>query len=299
MNVRVAVLGTGKMGSAIARRLAGAGSELVLWNRTRERAEQVGVGTVEETAAEAAANAEIVITSLTGPDALRATFSGPAGVLAGAHGQVFVEMSTAGPDVLAELEPLVTATGSAIIDAPIIGAPTSVLAGTALLVVGGAHTDVWRVQPLLEMLGDVQPVGALGNGARLKLVANSMLGVLTLTAAELQAGGETSGLDPDVVFAILSRYAPGLELRRGGYLHDGYSPPLFAIRDLRKDLVLADDLFARTNASTPMTSLARRLLDTLPTDTAGLDISGVILPYRTGRMQPARTELQAALTAPE
>src|SRR5580765_154610 len=69
---RVAILGTGKMGSAIASRLAGAGFELTLWNRTRERAVALGIGQVAETPAAAARDAEVVISSLTGPEAVRA-----------------------------------------------------------------------------------------------------------------------------------------------------------------------------------------------------------------------------------
>jgi 3-hydroxyisobutyrate dehydrogenase-like beta-hydroxyacid dehydrogenase len=63
MSTRVAVLGTGRMGSAIARRLAETGIDLVLWNRTRARAEDVGVGTVAATPEDAVANVDVVITN--------------------------------------------------------------------------------------------------------------------------------------------------------------------------------------------------------------------------------------------
>ncbi len=76
MNPHVAVLGTGRMGSAIAQRLAETGVPLVVWNRTRSRAQDVGSGIVAATPAEAVAMVDVVITSLTGADALRATFGG-------------------------------------------------------------------------------------------------------------------------------------------------------------------------------------------------------------------------------
>jgi 3-hydroxyisobutyrate dehydrogenase-like beta-hydroxyacid dehydrogenase len=117
MATRIAVLGTGRMGSALARRLAGAGFELTLWDRTADRAKALGVGKVAASRAEAVRGAEFVLSSLTGPEAVRATFLGPGGALEGAHGQVFIEMSTAGPDVEAELEPLVAANGSLLLDA--------------------------------------------------------------------------------------------------------------------------------------------------------------------------------------
>src|SRR2546422_5561435 len=66
----VAILGTGKMGSAIATRVSEAGFEVVLWNRTRSMAEALGLGTVAQTPAAAARDADIVISSLTGPEAV-------------------------------------------------------------------------------------------------------------------------------------------------------------------------------------------------------------------------------------
>jgi 3-hydroxyisobutyrate dehydrogenase-like beta-hydroxyacid dehydrogenase len=95
-------------------------------------------------------------TSLTGADAVRAAYRGPTGALAAARGQVFVEMSTSGPDVLAELEPQLGATGSTLIDAPILGGPTVVLRGGAAILVGGAPAAVERAGPLLGLLGEVR-----------------------------------------------------------------------------------------------------------------------------------------------
>src|SRR6202521_3880033 len=101
--MRVAILGTGKMGGAIARRLNSEGHQLTLWNRTRERAEALGVGKVGATPAEAAENAEVVVSILTDADAVRAAYLGEGGAAKVARNQVFVDMSTAGPDISAEI----------------------------------------------------------------------------------------------------------------------------------------------------------------------------------------------------
>jgi 3-hydroxyisobutyrate dehydrogenase-like beta-hydroxyacid dehydrogenase len=276
----VAVLGTGKMGSAIARRLSGAGYEVTLWNRTPARAKKVGIGRVAPSAADAVASADTVITSLTGPEAVRATFAGPLGALASARGQHFIEMSTAGPEVLAELGPALTAANSSLVDAPILGPPTALEAGSALIVVGGADADVALVRPLLERFGEVRHVGPLGSGARIKLVANSLLGILTLAAGELQVAGQSAGLDPDVVFDVLRHYVPMLDARREGYLRDRHQPTLFALRDLRKDLDLALGLFHAAGASTPLAAVVRELIQDEMAEAADLDISAVIRRYR-------------------
>jgi 3-hydroxyisobutyrate dehydrogenase-like beta-hydroxyacid dehydrogenase len=279
MSPRVAVLGTGRMGSAIARRLADTGVEVAVWNRTRSRAEDAGVGTVVATPAEAVAMVDVVITSLTGADALRATFGGPSGALAGARGQNFVEMSTAGPDVLDELAPLVAKTGSTLIDAPVIGAPPAVLKGAELVIAGGELADVERVRPVLERLGELRHVGPFGSGARLKLVANSMLGALVLIAAELETAGKDAGLDPAVTFDLITRFVPSLAIRRAGYLEDRHQPTMFALRDLRKDLDLALSAFHRVDAHVPITALVREWVDEAAAADPDLDISAVIRRY--------------------
>jgi 3-hydroxyisobutyrate dehydrogenase-like beta-hydroxyacid dehydrogenase len=276
------------MGSAIARRLAGTGLELTLWNRTRSRAEELGIGTVVATPGEAVGRADVVITSLTGPDALRTVLSGPGGALASAHGQTFVEMSTVGPDVLQELAPLVARTGSILVDAPLVGAPPVVLQGAALVLVGGARSDVERLRPVLQGLGELRHLGPFGSGARLKLVANSMLAAVVLSAAELEVAGRAAGLDPAATLDVLARLVPSLELRRAGFLEDRHQPTLFALRDLRKDLDLALRFFRSVKAYVPLTTMAHAWVGEAAGDHGDLDISAVIRRYASGDSQARR-----------
>jgi 3-hydroxyisobutyrate dehydrogenase-like beta-hydroxyacid dehydrogenase len=143
----------------------------------------------------------------------------------------------------------------------------------------------------------VRHVGSLGSAARLKLVANSMLADVTLAAAELQVAGEGAGLDPDDVFWVLQRFAPALEARRAGYIEDRHTPPMFALRDLRKDLDLALALFAKSAAPTPLTSSSSDLISAAAAATPDLDISAVVRPYRqVGRIPATETGTSTPLT---
>ena len=285
---RVALLGTGRMGSAIAERLSAAGFQLTVWDRTRTRAEALAIGQVAGTPAEAARTADVVVSSLTGPDAVRSTYLSPEGALAGAVGQLFIDMSTAGPDSVAELASAIMPTGARLVDAPILGSPAVVRAGQAAILLGGDPSDAGRARAVLSAIGEVRQVGPLGSGARLKLIANSMLGDIILAAAELQVAGEEAGLDPDEVFRVLQRLAPSLGARRRGLVDDRHSPTLFALRDLSKDLGLAGALFDRLAAQVPITRQAAELVRAAAAETPDLEITAVVRPYRAGALKVRR-----------
>jgi 3-hydroxyisobutyrate dehydrogenase-like beta-hydroxyacid dehydrogenase len=153
-------------------------------------------------------------------------------------------------------------------------------AGQTAILIGGDDVDVDLATPVLSALGTVRHVGPLGSGARLKLVANSMLADVVLAAAELQVAGERAGLQPDDVFWVLARMAPLLAARRGGIVDDRHEPTLFALRDLRKDLDLAVGLFGRSEAETPLTVEARRLVAASAARYGDQDITAVARPYR-------------------
>jgi len=160
-----------------------------------------------------------------------------------------------------------------------MGPPTAVLRGEAAVLVGGPVAAVEMARPTLAHLGDVRHVGAAGNGARLKLVANSMLGAVILAAAELQSAGEATGLDPEDVFWVSARLCPVLNARREGYLRGTHTPTLFAVRDLVKDLGLALTLFHQSGSTAPLIGLTRELIGEVGAVSPDLDISAVAGRY--------------------
>jgi 3-hydroxyisobutyrate dehydrogenase-like beta-hydroxyacid dehydrogenase len=277
--MRVAIIGTGKMGSAMARRLKTAGHELTLWNRTRERAEALGVGRVASTPAEAAQEADVVISMLTDADAVRAAYFGDGGAAQGARGQVFVDMSTAGPDVEREVAPAIERAGALFVEAPVLGSIPAVEAGNLVIFAGGREEAIERARPVLKDLGEVRLVAELGSAASLKLVANTMLAGVNALAAELMSAGVASGLNPEDVFWVLSRIAPVLNPRRAGYLEHRYEPVLFALRDATKDLRLATDLYKRSGATTPLASSTRELYEKAVKSAGNLDMSAIATLY--------------------
>jgi len=279
----IAVLGTGRMGGAIARRLKASGFELTLWDRTKEKAERLNVGPVASTPAEAIRGADIVISSLTGPAAVRGVYWGPNGVFANSAGKLLIEMSTAGPDIAEQLAREAKAKGSRLLEAPVLGSVPAVESGTLAVLVGGTPQDLAQARPVLARLGEVHYVGELGSAARLKLVANSMLAITTAAAAELLAAGTAAGLDRDQLFWVLARFVPALKMRESGFLKGQYEPTMFAIRDLIKDLELALDVYRRANAEVPLTIETRALFEDITPQSHNLDISAIVKRYTTDR----------------
>ena len=195
---RVAVIGLGAMGSRVARRLADAGNEVIVWNRTRAKAEELGLP-VADTPAEAARGAEVVITMVANPEALRAVTEGDNGVAAGIGDTALIEMSTVGPAAVARLAQRVPT----MLDAPVLGSVSEAETGTLKIFAGGAAELVERWSPLLSMLGDVIPVGGSGAGAAAKLVANSTLFGTMAVVGGAVALADALGLSRDAAFAVL------------------------------------------------------------------------------------------------
>jgi 3-hydroxyisobutyrate dehydrogenase-like beta-hydroxyacid dehydrogenase len=267
------------MGGAMARRLNSAGHELTLWNRTRERAEKLGVGKVAATPAEAAEGAEIVISMLTDADAVRAAYLGESGAVRSAERQVFVEMSTAGPDVAKEIAPAIERAGAQFVEAPVMGSIGAVESGAVVVLAAGPSSAIERALPVLEALGQVRRVGDLGAAASLKLVANSMTAGVSALAAELQSAGTAAGLNPEDVFWVLTRIAPGLSARKAGFVEHHYEPVTFALRDALKDVRLATELYGRSGSKTPLTTTVEELYERAAKAAGGLDISAISTVY--------------------
>jgi 3-hydroxyisobutyrate dehydrogenase-like beta-hydroxyacid dehydrogenase len=235
---RVAVIGLGRMGSRIARRLLDARSELVVWNRTREKMTALTeAGAVAaESPADAAQQADVAITMVSGPPALQAVTEGPSGVCAGATGGLtIIEMSTVGPAAIARLESVVPR-DTRLLDAPVLGSIGEAETGSLSIFVGGPAPLVERWTPLLSVLGSPTHVGPLGAGAAAKLVANlTLFGTLALLGEAL-ALADGLGLSRDAAFDVLAATPLAAQAeRRRASIESGEYPARFPLPLARKD----------------------------------------------------------------
>ncbi|GAB2750761.1 NAD(P)-dependent oxidoreductase [Streptomyces bullii] len=224
---KIAFLGLGHMGAPMARRLLAAGHPLTVWNRTAVKAEPLAAeGAVRAASpAEAARDADVVITMLAGPEALGAVADAVAPVLR--PGTSWLEMSTVGPDAVAELAARLK-DGVRLVDAPVTGSTDRAAAGRLGILAGGDTTGVAHV---LAHLGEVTRTGPLGSGAALKLVVNAaVLGGVAVVAEALRLA-DALGLDDDTARTALAHSPLGGALARAA-AEDVHFGTTLAVKDL-------------------------------------------------------------------
>jgi 3-hydroxyisobutyrate dehydrogenase len=260
---RVAVIGLGGMGSRIAGRLLEAGHELVLWNRTHEKAAELVErgGTLAQTPADAARRADVVITMLADPEALHDVTQGPDGLVAGVSQEsTVIEMSTVGPAAVSQLRSALPEEVG-LLDAPVLGSLAEAGSGALHVFVGGPPALFEQWATLLAALGTPIHVGPLGAGAAAKLVANSTLFGTLGVLGEAIALADALGLERDVTFEVLDAtpLAAQAERRREAIETDEF-PARFPIRLARKDADLIAEAAAETGVELRINDAARSWL---------------------------------------
>ena len=157
MTEKIGFIGLGIMGGPMAKNLMEAGYEVVLYNRTREKAEEIaGDGaTVADSPREVAEGSEVVITMLPDSPEVREVVAGENGVLEGIEeGALLVDMSTISPVVTRELAEEAEGRGASMLDAPVSGGDVGAQEGTLSIMVGGGEEDFERARPLFEVMGE-------------------------------------------------------------------------------------------------------------------------------------------------
>ena len=287
----VAVVGTGRMGSAMARSLARSGSDLILQNRTPDRAaalaSELGGRTVA-TPAEAAAAADVVITMLANQEAVESAWNGPDGLLSGARsGSVLVDMSTVPPSVIESFASDAAAAGAGILDAPVSGSVPLAETGKLTIMAGGSAEDLERARPVLEQLAtSIHHIGPLGTAAALKLAVNTLIFGLNQSVSEALVLAERAGISREIaydVFVAGAAGAPYVNYKRAAFVDPEHTPVAFSLDLAAKDLRLILDLADAVGAPMPQTRVNQEIVQAA-TDEFGPDRdTSIVATHLRGR----------------
>jgi 3-hydroxyisobutyrate dehydrogenase len=267
----IAVLGTGVLGSAVARRLVELGVRVRVYNRDLRKAQALaGLQVVVcDTPARAVEGADLGLAVLSDTEALRQVVESPQGVLAAARPPCFtlIDLGTHGP---AQLMPLVerwTRQGLPFVEAPVIGSVHDALHGRLNFLIGGPVASVESIRPFLELLGHrAYHLGPIGSGSTAKLALNLLVGTMAWGLSEATAMLEAAHLDVESFHDALasSGLASPLYQRLGQrYLSDDFQPR-FSLAKLENDVTLI-------NAEAQRLGLPGRQARLLAEVLAGLD----------------------------
>ena len=289
----IAFIGLGHMGEPMAQNLKRAGYDPVVTDLEAapcERATKFGLR-VAATAAEAAAQAEVVITMLPEGRHVLAAYTGGSGqkglIEAAARGALFIDCSTISVHEAQEAAALVQASGSRALDAPVSGGVVGAEAGTLAFMVGGSVADLHEAHHLLEAMGErIVHCGGPGLGQAAKVCNNLILGVSQIAVAEAFVLAERLGLDDQVLFDVASRASGQCWALTTNCPVPGPVPsspanrdyePGFAAALMAKDLGLAAHAIERAGVDARLARLAEERYDEfVESGGAAQDFSGII-----------------------
>ena len=267
MAEKVGFIGLGIMGKPMARNLMEAGYELVLYNRTREKAEELAEDGGAEVVAdprEVAEKSDVIITMLPDSPDVRDVVTGEDGVLAGiGEGALLVDMSTISPVVTEELAAKVKERGASMLDAPVSGGDVGAKEGTLSIMVGGNEEDFERAKPLFDVMGKTAThVGPTGTGQVTK-AANRVVVALTIEAvSEALVLGSKGGVAPEKILEVLSGGLAGnkvMEVKREKFLSHEFDPG-FRSELHHKDLGIALAAGREYGVVLPVTAIVEQML---------------------------------------
>lgn len=272
MSTAIGFIGVGTMGRPMAINLLKAGHRLTVFDVRAEVAQSLAEhgATVAGSAREAAAAGDVVISMLPASAHVLAAMFGKDGIIAGLRpGTIVADMSTIDPGTARRVAEAIEAAGSRMIDAPVSGGDKGAIAGTLTIMVGGDAGVLGEVRDILAVMGtNVIHCGASGMGQTVKLCNNLILGIGMVAIAEGFALGTRAGVDPALLFDVLTKSTsrswametrppvPGLV--PGNPVNDDYAPG-FMTDLMHKDLGLALTAGNELHVPLNLTALAHQL----------------------------------------
>ncbi len=251
--MRVAFLGLGIMGHAMATNLAKAGHEVTVWNRTPGKSVEGAQSAV--TPAEAAQGAEVVWLCVSDTAAVESVLFGPNGVEQSlAEGMIISDSSTISPAATRKFAERVRQKGVEYVDSPVTGSKVGAENGTLLFIVGGDEAAVEKLKPLYAAMGKkIFRMGETGKGQSAKLVMNLQIALIYEGFAEALTLAAKLGVDAESLMPLVnaSMVKSGVvEYKAPFVLHRDFSPN-FPLRLMRKDIRLALDAAKEARVKLP------------------------------------------------
>ncbi|HEX4976987.1 MAG TPA: NAD(P)-dependent oxidoreductase [Nocardioides sp.] len=264
--LRVGWIGTGRMGAAMAGRLARAGNDVTVWNRTRSKAEPLAaLGCTVADAIADLRDLDVVFTMVSTPADLAQVLTGDGGLLTDPDRvpSTVVDCSTVSTESSEAMRAACAERGVDFLAAPVSGNGKVVQAGLLSMVVSGPEVAYRTVAPLLEVIGKSATYVGEGDVARLvKIAHNLMLGVVTQCMAEITVLAEKGGVPRAAFLEFLNDSVMGSMFTRyksPAFVHLDYTPTFTPVL-LRKDFDLGLAAARRLDVPMPLAAATAQLV---------------------------------------
>jgi len=281
--MNVGIIGTGLLGSAIAKRLVSAGHKVSAYNRTRQKAESLknlGIQVVDSPK-ELASKCELVITILKDAPVIEQMAFGENGIIHGKHeGLIVADMSTISPISSRKIAKKYTDNGISMIDTPVMGGPNLAEKGQMIVMVGGKKEIYEKCKSVFDSIGEkIFLLGENGSGHAMKLVMNSQIAILALSLSEGIILAKKSGLDPMTFLEVLNStyFKTGMSVNKGPKMAKGNFEPSFFLKMMQKDLDEIEYTAGEVGANMPMSKLANEIYQKAIKEGFGdMDYTGIL-----------------------
>ncbi|WP_103668019.1 NAD(P)-dependent oxidoreductase [Pseudanabaena sp. BC1403] len=260
MTQKIAFLGLGVMGGAMAANLVKRGYSVLGWNRTKDRPTiatftSVG-GTLADSLEDAVREADVVFSCLGDVPDVTEVLIGDIGAMHFARANtLFIDTSTIGSDAAKKIGNALMHDGLRFLDAPVSGGDVGARNGTLTFMVGGNPEDLQECLYLFEAMGsNIKHCGAIGSGQAVKLCNQTLVSVYMLALCETMQFAEKMGIDPRLIVDVCGSGAAGswALTNLGMKVATGDYQPGFAIKHMIKDLRLVQEISDRQNLDFPV-----------------------------------------------
>jgi 3-hydroxyisobutyrate dehydrogenase len=262
MNNEIGIAGTGRMGTAFAKRLLETGHPVMVWNRSPEGAEAaIEAGATSAADLSALTKCDVIMISLTNAEAVSAVVDALAAP--GIKGRLVIDMSTLLPAETETIAKAVTSAGAEFVECPVGGTVGPALKGLLLGMAGGSEAAFARAKPILDHLCKrVEHLGPVGTGARMKLAVNLPLAIYWQTLGEALTLVRDAGISPETAISLIADSSAGPMVLKNraqvviDTLNGTDQPGTFDIAGLTKDLRLALSLAKSEGRELPLAQTA-------------------------------------------
>ncbi len=263
--MKVGFIGTGIMGSRMATNLQKHGYEIIIFNRTQDKASSlIENGALwADTPGIIAKQVEIIFTMLANPEAVMNVAFGENGFLDSLlPNALWVDCSTVNPSFSRQMAKEAQSKQVKFLDAPVAGSKNQAEKAELVFMVGGEATDIQTCQPLFEAMGSrFIHVGEYGMGTSLKLVINLLLGTSMAAFAEAIILGQALGISQDMLLKVLlggAVAAPFLSTKKEKLELENYEAE-FPLQWMQKDLQMVAIAAAKAGVAIPVTSTVKEV----------------------------------------